>query len=758
VIYEDVAYTLTSLEITAGSATGYTYQVIKTSNSEIVVPTTALAHGIPITFDILNEANDLNQGAGEYQITITDDINNGLVTGCPIVNTFDVDPPTVPEFTAKGEELDCVGDMNGVITISPLVGIVANYEVFEDGSTTALTGITYNPATNGLSPLPMGDYDIIGTAANSCRSLIVKASITNPATLTPPMISSSEYECTVGNTNGVATVSFDYDDIIGGTGDYIVSLYSTVGTTTDLTDDVLLNISPSIDTSTNEYTYSFSDLSGGEYYISILDENNCSETTNTVTIDPFIALEEVTVVTNRDKTCDLGELIDISFTSSAPITNDITIRIDKIENGNVVPIETLTQNSDVVPGPISTGDVVTNTIPLDAGFYNITVINGATNCEIIAIDGHTVEEDPIYNVNLSLDAAFVCSDSDEDAAVTITITDVEGEDYTGNFSYTVFDENDMTVTTITSTPTGHTGPTATITGLGVGEGYYVTVAIEDYFDCPYTSDPFDIVAPDEDVIQIMTKIGATSCVTDAGISNNGSITVTETTGGFPGGDYEYALVAGNTTTPPADTPYTLLATDTEYPDGETIAIYSSTDSFESLFAGDYVVWVRDSNECETATDFVVVPEPTPITFTVSKQDNACDVDNAVILVTPTGGTGTYTVVATHTDPSIQSTKKIQGDLALGEAIELIVTNSGDYTITVTDSNGCSGTTTGNTDITINPDLVFGASPTKLLDCHPTDPEATFDLEVTEGSGNYSYQILDENKDPVIPVISGHFKK
>ena len=108
----------------------------------------------------------------------------------------------------------------------------------------------------------------------------------------------------------------------------------------------------------------------------------------------------------------------------------------------------------------------------------------------------------------------------------------------------------------------------------------------------------------------------------------------------------------------------------------------TTSTATGLAPGDYIATVTDATGCTfTTTPAVTITEPTVLTASATKvQDVQCNGDaDGSISVTASGGTAGYTYL--WDDASAQTTSTATG-LA-----------PGDYTVTVTDANGCTFTTT-----------------------------------------------------------------
>ncbi len=186
--------------------------------------------------------------------------------------------------------------------------------------------------------------------------------------------------------------------------------------------------------------------------------------------------------------------------------------------------------------------------------------------------------------------------------------------------------------------TSPTSSTATVNNLGAGT-YIVTVM--DTIGC---SDIDTTTINQPSAINTSVSISDVTC--NGG--NNGIAIVTATGGVIP---YTYSWNTSPTQT---------------------------NDTATGLAAGVYTITVTDSSGC-TATDSGQITEPSALSLTISaKADVTCNgADNGMAVVSASGGTTPYTY-SWNTSP-IQT-----DDTATG-------LSAGTYTVTVTDSNGCSDT-------------------------------------------------------------------
>jgi gliding motility-associated-like protein len=111
------------------------------------------------------------------------------------------------------------------------------------------------------------------------------------------------------------------------------------------------------------------------------------------------------------------------------------------------------------------------------------------------------------------------------------------------------------------------------------------------------------------------------------------------------------------------------------PSGQTTAVLSG------VAASTYTVTVTDSKGCTADTSVVIKNFPPPTASITNIVPSTCSVANGSITVTPSGGTGAYTY---SWSPSAQTTPTASNILGGVTA----------YTVTVTDSVGCTAITSG----------------------------------------------------------------
>jgi hypothetical protein len=222
------------------------------------------------------------------------------------------------------------------------------------------------------------------------------------------------------------------------------------------------------------------------------------------------------------------------------------------------------------------------------------------------------------------------------------------------------------------------GTAATATGLAAG-GYTVTVT--DANGCTATR-TFSITEPT--VLRTTTTQTNVSC--NGG--SNGSATVTPS-GGTPG--------------------YTYLWSHS----GATAATATG------LAAGGYTVTVTDANGCSTTQSYFIT-QPSVLTTTGSQTNLSCNGGTTgTAAVTTTGGAGGYTY----------SWSPYGGTDAIASGL-----TAGNYTVTVTDANGCTAT---RTFIITQPSAISTSGTQTNISCN-SGSNGSATVTATGGTGLYTY--------------------
>jgi gliding motility-associated-like protein len=443
----------------------------------------------------------------------------------------------------------------------------------------------------------------------------------------------------------------------------------------------------------------------------------------------------------------------------------------------------------VVPGPVvnitlSGSDTLCagETVDLDAGagFNTYTWNNGAGATQIV-----TVNTSGNYIVTVTDAVGCVGIDSVQIVVGTPVTAPVVGQDLSCN-SVTPADGQ------ATASPTGGFGGytynwnptgqnTATATGLAVG-AYSVTVT--DIYNCTATSsvtisEPSALsVTMSNTNVTCFNGSDATATVVAAGGAGgynynwNPSGQTTATATGLSAGPHNVTVtdvtgctITGNVVvTQPAVTVTSTATVTSIYPNGAPISCNGVCNG-EATAAGNggtpavsgyvyqwdasagsqataiatglcanvnYSVTVTDSLGC-TSVSIVSMTEPSAITITVDNQnDPTCNgATNGDASITATGGAGAPYTYAWSTSPG-QTTNNVTG---------LSVVAGPNYTVTVTDANGCTNTET----ITVTEPSAVSVTASVVSDYNGADISCNGNCDGellvvgTGGTGTFTYQ-------------------
>ena len=616
-------------------------------------------------------------GAGTYTVTVTD------ASGCTATGSRTITQTTSFDVNLDARNVACNGGTDGQISAMVMGGSAPYTYRWSNGSTIAV-----------LANLVAGTYTVTVTDASGCTA-IKSATVSQPSALTATA-SSTASSC--GATNGSATVTAS-----GGTAPYTYA-WTNGGTTA-----------------------SISNLGAGTYTVSVTDSRGC-RTTTSVTISSSTNLDATATVTN--------------------------VRCNGGNNGAIAL--TVTGATGAITYSWSNGATTATIANLIAGTYSVS-INDSRNCSVVkqftvtqpgafttSVSG-TMSSCGASNGSLTATTSggtapfrYLWSNGATTATIsglapgiyTVTTTDANGCTSTGSMTITTSTPITVTISvtaarcngastgSATATVTGGTAPyryawsnggtTATISNVAAGT-YSVTVT--------------DAVGCSSIQVATVTQPTAISLFVDAvdAVCTNGTgrITITVSGGTAP---YTYLWNTGATTlslTNLSGGTYTLTVTDASgctrvstttinffapptvnltptnvaCNGGNTGAITAvvggtapfsfawsnnaTSASISGLTAGLYSVTVTDARGC-TATRSVTLTQAAAIVITPTVVSATCLPVGSITIVA-TGGSGTFTYLWSN-----GMTTATISNLA-----------GGNYTVTVTDGNGCRNSATVN---------------------------------------------------------------
>ena len=620
------------------------------------------------TFQSSGSFNGL--AAGNYNIVVEDALGcqgTGTETvgssgGGSIVNINSTDP-------------SCNGVLDGTISITATSGGNPPLQYSIDGGTTFQSSSNFSGLSGGVFPIVVQDN--IGCQITSSVTLVEPAAITFTNTLTHPLCN--------GDANGSITIN-----AIGGNGSL---QYSIDGGATFQSSSI------------------FNNLNSGNYSIVIEDINNCqstgSATLNNPTLITFTSSANnetcgnsngsIVIVGNGGTgtlqySIDGGSNFQSSGTFSGLTGFTYSIIVEDANGCQATGTETVLSED----GPTISSINVTNPLCNGNNGSIVIITSGGTGSLQYSIDGGaSFGASPTFNTG--------------DGIYSIIVEDANGCQATGNATVTEPQAISFN-TTSTNANCGVMDGSLTINGSG-GTGtlvYSIDAGVNFQSANSFSglsSGTYNIVVQDDNGCQVTGNgnIAGTggSAISNITISdplcnggNDGTITISAT-GGTP--PLQYSIDAG--------------------------VNFQSSNNFNALSAGIYVIVVEDDNGCQTY-DTTQLIDPTALSYASNTINENCGAGDGSISLVGNGGTGSFQY-------SIDGGANFQ---AGGVFTNL---NAGLYNVVIEDGNGCqvSGTETiGSTG---------GAT---INSTNSTDPicfgsnDGTIEIIASGGTGALGYSI------------------
>ena len=568
---------------------------------------------------------------GNYTITATDSNN------CFITSAFSITQP--PQFQITNVSMTnptCVPGNDGSITVTATGG-VPNYQYSIGGA---------NQAANNFTSLGAGNYVVVVTDANNC-TITSAVAISSPNAPTINSTAVTNNNCFGGNAAAISVAAN------GGVSPLSYNLQAGNVTNTSGT---------------------YTNLLAGSYTVTVTDAIGCTNTSTVNIVDPPQLLWDAS--TSTDVLC-FGENSGTISASTTGGTGQInySLQPNNISNTTGSFTNLLASNYTVVASDAN-GCIITTTFSIanppqlvwaNTSAANI-ICNGANDGTIsVAATGGTGQ----INYNLQPTNTVNSSGNFSNlAAASYTVTATDGNNCTVTTTFNITEPAAININTITSTiPSCVPGSDASITIIASGgtpgllynigggnqasnifnnltDGTY-TITVTDANNCTLTS--IHAVSPASIPTWTNTVSNNVLCNGD----NTGSINATATGLGV----VNYNL--------------------------QPLNITNSTGTFNNLLAGNYIITATDAAGCDTSFSFVIT-EPSLLQWVSNfSSDVNCFGGNDGVISTFANG-GASTITYSLLPGNVNNTTGTFNSLSQGS-----------YTVTATDANNCSITTTFN---------------------------------------------------------------
>ncbi|MDA9089343.1 T9SS type B sorting domain-containing protein [Maribacter arcticus] len=621
---------------------------------------------------------------GDYVFTVTDTATGHV---CSATITQRLEDRVVPNISIDDfTDVTCNGANDGTISVSanPDNGIGPyTFTVILGPGSGATFPILPTSTTNasavftGLEGSVAGiTYTLRIASPNGCTQDITQV-VMEPTVISNFTLVKEEFACTIGNNANTASITVDTSTLSGGSNTFI--RYRFVNTTTGTT----LQDGPNT-------TYIETNYAGGVYEVTAFDDNGCASPVETETIAPFIEISAPTVMDVADVTCNPGNdaeiQVGVTINPSAATPNlEYTVTgINAVYNQTI----TSTNNAETFTG-------------LGVGNYSISITNLDTGCILNKV--HTVDEPLEMDVVATKLSDEECLNNGvDDGSLGIVISD-----YTGNYTYQVFDVNNNPIAG--QSGLGNTGTAlAPIENLP-GGSYYVRVTQTQAPFCVENSNVISVRAPQAPITATVIQQASVSCTND-----EGSLLVDPA-----GGQGTYTIALNNTVT------------------GQTYTQNNvSAFIFTNLSAGNFDILATDAYGCNY-TDSITLVRPDNISATLNASTLVCYGDNDASV--------TASVNPRNVSPVYRYQLNVYADMSATVPLQTSVSRSsptftslgaGYYSVLVTDDIGCSAET--NRIQIIDPTEVSA----QLIRLNPLTctTDAILQLTATGGTAPYSYSV------------------
>lgn len=641
--------------------------------------------------------NLLNVSAGNYTLTTTDG------NGCVFSSNYTVSEPVAPlALSTSSVSIDCFGNTNGSATVNVTGGTSPYTYEWTDSLNQVI-----NQNTITVIDLPAGLYTVTVQDTNNCTA---STSETIAQPLSPL---SATANLTAVDCKGNATGSIDLV-VSGGTSGYTFN-WSNGANSEDLTN-----------------------LTAGDYTVTITDANNCVENYTFTITEP--ANELLTNFTKTDVLCfgeNTGEITSTTSGGTAPYsflwnTGETTPNINAVLAGNYTL--TVTDNNNCVTSINPIINQPLQALTLSETHVNVSCFNGNDGSIDLTVVGGTAP----YQFEWSNGANITLIDLNEDLVnltndtYTVVVTDANNCTETLSIAVTqpsaplsftnIIDDvnckgdsdGSINITTLGGTPNytfnwSNGNTTEDLVNITAGD---YTLTVTDFLNCTY-SENFTVNEPNA-ILSAVVTTEAVRCFGEA----KGAVDLT-----VNGGTAPYYYLWNNNAT---------------------------TEDILDVISGTYTVTITDDQGCTTTAGGFVSQPANPLSVAVDITDPSCySFNNGEIKITATGATAPYSFSwGNQNQYLMNNASETLNNVSSGDymlrvedkyecSFEDIVTINEPDTIEVTEiitPVSCFDGTDGEIDIT----AIGGTAPYQFNWSNATTSEDNFNLT----SNNYELTLID----------------
>jgi gliding motility-associated-like protein len=693
----------TTQDITIGKELKATATLIKAldcSSSPDATIKVAIDGGVrPIRYQILKgntiiSSSDINLPAGDTSFIYTITEANTAVysfniidaNGCTkTTNNVDVSTKTSPKINSIIQLQSILCHSSSTAAIKVNLDTSKGIAPFTYSVKNTTTNSSYG---NLLSGLPAGSYEVIVTDSNFCTDKM-NLIITEPDEI---KVTHHSKDITCGDL-GVSKGSIIIDRVTGGKAPFNYLVKGVNG------------FEEKEDNQDGSKSIKFDVIDFGLYQINVVDSNGCSVLIQDVKVAS--PPEDLDIdVSTQTINCTSGGSAIVSvananaFSSSGPFYFAI-YKLGLIYSaGNpawqLADTNQSTTYTGLIPGVK----------------YTFIVYDETTRCYHYKTAESAISTNSTLEVSNLVVKNITCKGSG-DGKVTFTVKN--NYSVTTPISYQVYNSQSLAPVDLTSgTISIPANGTVNITDLGdLTFGNYIVVIKEAAGalneGCSIASETFNIKESAIDLNLSATVLKNVNC------NENGVISVQAKDGTAP---YQYLISAVSTpTSNPIGTG--LIPPPPPSPDG----VWVATNSIAINQGGSYTIWVKDAYGCEKSTVVNVIKDPEPV-VNVSLHDQCVN-------------EGQFEIQIKQTNAGILPYYlSVNGSVFNPSALPAYILNqnSGSYSITIKDSNGCTNTQNN----TIYCPLELSSKVNQFPTCKTFD--GSIQAIASGGSGNYDFAI------------------